>query len=81
MTTQMIVRIDPHLKERLAKLARMEGKTSSEIVRELIESHLKDRDIGAYIDNLWDRIGSKLRQQGITPKNIDGAIKAARKKE
>ena len=78
MTTQMMVRIDPEIKDRLEKLARLEGKTTSQMVRELIAEHLKERDIGAYIDNLWDRIGTQLKSKGVKPADIDRAVKAAR---
>jgi len=37
MTTQMIIRIDDRVKEKISKLARVEGKTTSEMVRTLIE--------------------------------------------
>ncbi|MBU4319588.1 MAG: ribbon-helix-helix protein, CopG family [Thermodesulfovibrionales bacterium] len=80
MTTQMIIRIDDEVKNRLNRLARNEGKTTSEMVRELIEERIKERDIGAYIDNLWGRIGRKLKSKGVTPVAIDKAIKSARKK-
>jgi predicted DNA-binding protein len=37
----MIVRIDSDVKDRFNKLARVEGKTSSQMVRELIEDYIK----------------------------------------
>jgi predicted DNA-binding protein len=79
MSTQMIIRIDPELKSRLNRLARIEGKTTSEKIRELIEGYIKDRDISAYIDDLWDRVGGKLKRKGIKPKAIGKAIREARK--
>jgi predicted DNA-binding protein len=81
MSTQMIIRIDDEVKNRLNRLARGEGKTTSEMVRGLIEEHIKERDIGAYIDDLWGRIGRKLKSKGVTPAAINKAIKAARKKQ
>ncbi len=78
MTTQMMVRIDPKIKERIEKLARLEGKTTSQMVRELITEHLKERDIGTYIDGLWNRIGTQLKSRGVKPADIDRAVKAAR---
>lgn len=81
MTTQMIIRIDDEVKGRLNKLARLEGKTTSEMVRELIEERIKERDIGAYIDDLWDRIGRKLKSKGVTQATIKKAIKASRKEQ
>ncbi len=79
MTTQMIIRIDSEMKNRLNKLARVEGKTTSQMVRELIEDYIREKDIGTYIDNLWDRIGGKLRSKGITQRDINRAIKESRK--
>jgi predicted DNA-binding protein len=80
MSTQMIIRIDDEIKNRLNRLARIEGKTTSEMVRELIEDYIKERDISAYVDDLWNRIGKKLKSKGITPATIDKAVKTARKK-
>ena len=79
MTTQMIIRIDPDLKDRFSKLTRMEGKTTSQMVRELIEDYIKERDIGTYVDDLWGRIGGKLKSKGVQQRNVDRAIREARK--
>jgi len=79
MTTQMIIRMDPDLKDRFNKLVRMEGKTSSQMVRELIEDYIEERDIGTYVDDLWGRIGGKLRSKGVRQRDIDKAIKEVRK--
>ena len=79
MTTQMIIRIDPEVKGKLSKLARMEGKTTSQVVRELIEDYTKESDIGTYIDDLWDRIGGKLKSKGVRQRDIDKTIKEVRK--
>jgi predicted transcriptional regulator len=81
MPTQMIIRIDDEVKNRLNKLARIEGKTMSEMVRELIEEYIKERDIGGYIDDLWNRTGKKLKAKGVTPETIQKAIRAARDKQ
>lgn len=81
MGTQMIIRIDPDIKNRLSKLARVEGKTTSQMVRELIEDYIKERDIGLYIDDLWDRIGKKLKSKGVKPKDITMAIRESRKQK
>jgi predicted DNA-binding protein len=79
MTTQMIIRIDSEMKNRLNKLARVEGKTTSQMVRELIEDYIREKDIGRYVDNLWDRIGGRLRAKGINQKDVNRAIKESRK--
>jgi predicted DNA-binding protein len=79
MTTQMIIRIDPKVKNRFNRLARVEGKTTSQMVRELIEDYIKEKDIGTYIDDLWDRIGGKLRSKGIKQMDVNRAIKESRR--
>lgn len=76
----MIIRVNPKLKNKLNNLARAEGKTTSQIVRELIEDYIKERDISAYIDDLWNRVGEKLISRGVKPLDINRAIKEARKK-
>ena len=81
MSTQMLIRIDDEVKNRLNKLARLEGKTTSEMVRELIEERIKERDIGAYVDDLWNRIGKKLKSKGVTSAVIEKAINASRKNQ
>jgi len=79
MTTQMIIWMDPEVKSRFNKLARAEGKTTSQMVRELIEDYIKERDIGTYVDDLWDRIGGKLKSKGVGQRDIGKTIKEVRK--
>lgn len=74
MSTQMIVRIDPELKAKVNNFARADGKNVSEVVRELLEAYVKNRDIGAYVDDLWDRVGNKLRSRGSGPDDIQRMI-------
>lgn len=81
MTTQMIVRLDPELKARVNHLAKAEGKSVSEVVRELIEDYVRDRDISSYIDNLWERVGGKLAARRIKPQDVQRAIQEARAKK
>ena len=78
MATQMIIRIDPFLKEKVSNLARREGKNLSELVRELLEKYARERDMGAYIDNLWDKIGRRLSEKNISQTDIDGIIQKVR---
>ncbi len=78
MTTQMIVRIDPALKNKVSDFAKAEGKNVSEIVRELLESYVKNRDIGSYIDDLWSRIGTKIKNKGFGSDDIDSIIQKVR---
>ena len=81
MSTQMIVRIDPELKTKVNNLAKTEGKSISEVVRELLEDYVKDRDIGLYIDDLWKRISTKLTSRGFGPKDIKRVIQEVRTKK
>ena len=80
MTTQMIVRVDPDLKAKVNNFAKVEGKSVSEVVRELLEEYVKNRDIGSYIDNLWDRIGGRLVSSGVGPKDVKRVIRDIRAK-
>ena len=80
MTTQMIVRIDPELKTKVSNLAKSEGKRVSEVVRELLEDYVRDRDIGSYVDNLWSRMGDKIAARGLTLKDVARVIKEVRAK-
>jgi len=78
MADQMIVRLDGKLKSKVARLAKAEGKSVSEVVRGLLNEYVRDRDMGAYIDDLWDRMGAKLRAKRRTVKDIPRAIRDVR---
>ena len=78
MANQMVIRIDPNLKNKVSRLAKSEGKNLSELVRELLEKYTKERDMGSYIDELWDNIGRKLSKNNISESDIDRAIKQTR---
>ncbi|MBN1833445.1 MAG: CopG family transcriptional regulator [Deltaproteobacteria bacterium] len=80
MSTQMIVRVDPDLKAKVNNFAKVEGKSVSEVVRELLEEYVKNRDIGSYIDNLWERTGNKLSSGGFRPKDVERVIRDVRGK-
>jgi len=74
MTTQMIIRLDSDTKTKLTKLAQAEGKNTSQVVRELIEDYIQNRDMGSYIDDLWDRVGKKLKSRNVDREEIERAI-------
>ena len=57
---------------------KIEGKNVSQLTKEAQEDYINERDIGAYIDDLWKRIGVKLESKGINSKDIDKAIKDCR---
>ena len=79
MSTQLIIRIEPQLKDKVARLARAEGKTTSEVVRELLEDYVASRDIAASIDGLWERIGRRLARQDVTSEGVAEAIREVRR--
>jgi len=79
MSTQMIIRIDPVLKDKVNRFARAEGKTTSDVVRELLEEYISSRDIAAYVDGLWEKIGTRLVSQGVTADRISEAIGEVRR--
>jgi predicted DNA-binding protein len=80
MSSQIIIRVDDDLKQKVSRFAMAEGKNASQVVRELMEQYVADRDMSGYIDDLWRRIGERLKTAGIRPVDINGAIKAARAK-
>ncbi|MCK5841231.1 MAG: ribbon-helix-helix protein, CopG family [Candidatus Sabulitectum sp.] len=78
MTTQMIIRVDQGLKNKVSQLAKAEGKNLSELVRELLERYTMERNMSAYIDNLWERIGNNLSEADVSEVDISEAIKQVR---
>lgn len=80
MATQLVIRIDPEIKKKLMKLARVEGKTASDKVREMVTEYVAQSDLSAIVDDLWVRISDKLRKRGVTARDIDKAIAQVRGK-
>lgn len=78
MTTQMIIRIDQGLKNKVTRLAKADGKNLSELVRELLQRYTMERNMSAYIDNLWDSIGNNLSETDVSEVDISEAIKQVR---
>ena len=60
------------------KLAKAEGKNASAVIKELLESYVKDGDISVYIDDLWSCTGAKLKSRGVKPEDIEQAIRYVR---
>lgn len=79
MQEQMIIRIDSDLKKKAGSLARSEGKNMSQVMRELLSHYIEERDIGSYVDDLWSRIGQKLKAKGVRAKDVSRAIREARR--
>lgn len=79
MTEQLLIRVAPELKRKLAQAAMLEGKTSTQAVRDLIEDYVRQRDMPSYIASLWGRIGAGLEAAGATPGDVAKAVRAVRK--
>jgi predicted DNA-binding protein len=81
MNTSLIVRMDKEKKERFDRMARRRGKTSSEVIREFVESYVERNDMRGYLGKLMDEIGADFKKRGITQKDIDRAIKEDREEQ
>ncbi|MBM3310990.1 MAG: ribbon-helix-helix protein, CopG family [Candidatus Aminicenantes bacterium] len=79
MSEQMLIRLDSELKEKLLRIARREGKSASGAVREMIAKYVLERDIGAHIDELWGRVGSKLVAKGANRPDVERTIQEVRR--
>ena len=80
MTTQMMIRIDSAVKDRFMRLVRREGKTASQAIRDVLESYVEEHDIASYVDDLWGRMGRRMKAKKVTPKKIIKAIQDVRRK-
>lgn len=78
MTIPMIIRVEDKIKNRLSCLARAERKATSQVIRELIDHYVEDRDITGYIDDLWSRIRKKITSRGFGQKDIPGIVRQVR---
>ena len=78
MEKQMMIRIDKETKDKFSRIARMEGKTSSEKVRELVNIYIADNDLSSVVDDLWSRISEKIKIKRFKEEDIDTIIKEAR---
>ena len=77
--SQLIIRVDDDLKKKVSRFAMAEGKTASQVVREMLEQYVRDHDIGGYIDDLWNRIGLNLSEKGFGIDDVEQAISDVRK--
>jgi len=76
----MIIRMDEGLKEQVSQLAKIEGKSLSELVRSVLLQYTKERDMSTYIDGLWDRIGERLTENQVSEADVEEAIRQVRAK-
>lgn len=81
MEKQMVVRINEDIKKKFYKVVRMEGKTASEKIREMIEEYIRENDLSTVVDNLWERVSKKIASKGYDERDIDTAIEEARESQ
>ena len=81
MEKQMVVRINEDIKKKFYKVARMEGKTASEKIREMIEEYVRENDLSTVVDNLWERVSKKIAAKGYGERDIDTAIEEVRESQ
>lgn len=78
MQSQMIIRVDSNTKSKFQKIARMEGKTTSEKIREMMKDYIAQKDFAAAVDRVWDKITTEFKKRGIAESDIEKAIKEVR---
>lgn len=78
MPTQMIIRIDQEIKNEFQKSAQREGKSASQVMRDLMQTYVHDHDPAAYIDSLWESISNKFKTNGTKLKDVNKAIRQTR---
>jgi hypothetical protein len=78
MDTQLIIRIDKDTKKKLYETTRMEGKTASEKVRELVRDYVVKNDFTSRVDKLWNKVSADFEKSGYTEADIDRVIKEVR---
>ena len=79
MTVQMIVRLDPDTKERLGRLARAEGKTTSRLMRDVIDAYLRERDPETHIEDLWACIRQSIEAGGHGAEDVERTVAEVRR--
>lgn len=81
MEKQMVVRINEDIKKKFYKVVRMEGKTASEKIREMIEEYIRENDLSTVVDNLWERVSKKIAAKGYSERDIGTAIEEVRESQ
>ena len=79
MAVQMIVRVDPATKQKLGRLARAEGKSTSQLMRDALDGYLRDHDPEGHIEDIWVRIRRSVEARGYGPEDVAGAIAEVRR--
>ena len=78
MGSQIIIRVDNKTKEKFYRLVRMEGRTASDKVREMVENYIKKSSVEGIVDDLWRRIGTKMKGKGFREKDVQKIVRKVR---
>ncbi|HEY6171486.1 MAG TPA: ribbon-helix-helix protein, CopG family [Candidatus Kapabacteria bacterium] len=81
MNTSILIRVDKEKKERFERMARRRGKTTSEVVRELMDEYIQKYDMKGYLSEVMKEIGDGLRRDGYTVDDVDKVIKEYKKEK
>jgi hypothetical protein len=79
MSPRKTIRGEPEIRKRSSKHARTERKTPRGVLKKPMENYTEKRGNRTYIDDLWNRIGGKLRSKGVRQRDVDKAIIEVRK--
>lgn len=75
----MIVRVDPDTKQKLGRLARAEGKSTSQLMRDAIDGYIRDHDPETAIEDLWARIARSIEAGGNGPDDVEQMVAEVRR--
>lgn len=78
LTSQILVRIDKDLKEKIQRLSHLERKSVSEKIRELLTDYVSEHNMESAMKELWDEIGQAIKKKGYKESDVKRLIKEAR---
>jgi len=70
--------MDDEKKDRFDRMARRSGKSSSEVIRELVDDYIQRNDMRSYLKTAMDEIGHEMKRKGVTQPEINKAVKEVR---
>lgn len=81
MAVQMIVRVEPATKQKLGHLARAEGKTTSQLMRDVIDVYIREHDPETHMEDLWARIQQSIEAGGHGPEDVGRMVAEVRQSQ
>ncbi len=74
----LILRIDEETKGKFTSMVRMEGKTISGKLREMISEHIRANDPAVAVDMVWRKVAARMRERGLREDDLEKAIREVR---